>query len=289
MAKILKLRRLIPIDKADRLKTKFLDDSCWNILIKEDTDGFDLYGNMLFRYRKNAIPLVILKSGVDAFKGSIELTESRGAASGASFKRIRADGSIANTTVGNKVYSGNVGYMDSSAMVRYCRKTAFARDHFEKFEAGIPFVEYVDKLYEELCPKHYAKQISISRGTNVNYRIKDTSFTTVTVNKNFRTACHKDAGDYQEGFGNLVVYREGHYDGGYFCLPEFGVALDMQNEDVLFVDVHRWHGNTEFINKSWDFLRISFVLYYREYMIKCKGPTEELQRVKMDQGGYLKL
>ena len=287
--KTYKLKRVIPLEEADALKTTYLNENDFTVLVDHDADGYDLNGNLLFRYRKNAIPTDILKLGVDSFKDSIELTESRGAASGSSHKRIRKDGSVSNITVGNKEESGNVGYMDSSAMVKYCRKTAFARKYFDKFTAGIPFVQYIDKKYEELCPEHYAKQKAIAVGTNQNYVIGGTSFTTVTVNKNFRTAVHQDAGDYREGFGNLIVYREGHYDGGFFCLPEYGVAIDMQNNDLLFADVHKWHGNTEMTNKSEDWLRISFVLYYREYMYKCSQPSEELERVKQEKTGYLTL
>jgi len=287
--KTYKLKRVIPVEEADALKTTYLNENDFTVLIDHDADGYDLNGNLLFRYRKNAIPTDILKLGVDSFKDSIELTESRGAASGSSHKRIRKDGSTSNITVGNKVESGNVGFMDSSAMVKYCRKTAFARKYFDKFTAGIPFVQYIDKKYEELCPEHYAKQKAIAEGTNQNYVIGGTSFTTVTVNKNFRTAVHQDAGDYREGFGNLIVYREGHYDGGFFCLPEYGVAIDMQNNDVLFADVHKWHGNTEMTNKSEDWLRISFVLYYREYMYKCSQPAEELAKIKQEKTGYLTL
>ena len=287
--KTYKLKRVIPVEEASKLKTTYLNDNDYNVLITEDADGFDLYGNLLFRYRKNAIPTETLKLGVDSFKDSIELTESRGSASGSSHKRIRKDGSVSNITVGNKVESGSVGFMDSGAMVKYCRKTAFAKKYFDKFTAGIPFVQYIDKKYEELCPEHYAKQKAIALGTNQNYVIGNTSFTTVTVNKNFRTAVHQDAGDYKEGFGNLIVYREGHYDGGFFCLPEFGVAIDMQNNDLLFADVHKWHGNTEITNKSEDWLRISFVLYYREYMYKCSQPENELEKIKKDKTGYLTL
>ena len=179
--------------------------------------------------------------------------------------------------------------MDAGAMVHYCRKTAFARKYFDEFTAGIPFVEYIDKKYKELCPEHYAKQKAIADGTNRNYVIGNTSFTTVTVNKNFITAVHKDSGDFPEGFGNLITYRQGNYDGGYFCLPEYKVAIDMQNNDLLFVDVHKWHGNTEITNKSDDWLRISFVLYYREYMYKCNQPSKELQNIKQNKTGYLKL
>jgi hypothetical protein len=289
MVQTLRLKRVLTPAQGDALHKKFLTNDNVQILINYDCDGYDLNGKMLFRYRKNAIPMEILKQGVNAFKDSIQLTDGRGSASGSSHKRIRKDGSVSNITVGNKVFSGNVGYMDAGAMVHYCRKTAFARDYFEKFQQGIPFVKHIDKLYKQLCPEHYAKQKAIAEGTNKNYVIDDTSFTTVTVNRNFATAVHKDAGDYPEGFGNLIVYREGHYEGSYFCLPEYGIGIDMQNQDVLFADVHSWHGNTPYQNTSEDFMRIAFVMYYREYMYQCKSPSKELFETKMRETGFLKL
>jgi hypothetical protein len=284
-----KLKKQLTDEQAEKLKGKYLNENNYNLLITEDADGYDINGNLLFRFRKNAIPLETLMLGVNSFKDSIEVTESRGYASGSSHKRIRKDGSVSNITVGNKVESGSVGFMDSSAMVKYCRKTAFAKNYFDKYKSGIPFVKFIDDKYKELCPAHYAKQKAIAEGTNQNYVIGDTAFTTVTVNKNFRTAVHQDAGDYPEGFGNLIAYREGNWTGGYFCLPQYKVAIDLQNTDILFVDVHKWHGNTDFINTQEDFLRISFVIYYREYMYKCKQPAEELLKMKMDKTGYLNL
>ncbi len=275
--------------QGDALHKKFLTKEHVKILVNYDCDGYDVNGKMLFRYRKKAIPMEVLKQGVEAFKESIQLTDGRGSASGSSHKRVRKDGSVSNITVGNKVLSGNVGYMDAGAMIHYCRKTAFARDYFDKFNEGIPFVKHIDNLYKELCPEHYAKQKAIAEGTNRNYVIGDTAFTTITVNRNFATAVHKDAGDYPEGFGNLIVYREGHYDGSYFCLPEYGVGIDMQNEDVLFADVHSWHGNTPYENMSEDYMRIAFVMYYREYMYQCKSPSQELFETKMRETGFLKL
>ena len=287
--KTYKLKKQLTDEQAEKLKGKYLNENNYDVLITEDADGYDLNGNLLFSFRKNAIPLETLMLGVNSFKDSIELTESRGYASGSSHKRIRKDGSVSNITVGNKVESGSVGFMDSGAMVKYCRKTAFAKNYFDKYKAGIPFVKFIDEKYKELCPDHYAKQKAIAQGTNKNYVIGDTAFTTVTVNKNFRTAVHQDAGDYPEGFGNLIAYREGNWTGGYFCLPQYKVAIDLQNTDILFVDVHKWHGNTDFINTEEDWLRISFVLYYREYMYKCKQPAEELLKMKMDKTGYLNL
>lgn len=285
----LTLKRFLTEKQTEKLHKTFLTDDHFDKLITDDTDAFDTSGNMLFRFRKGVIPFDVLKLGYDSFKDSIELTDGRGAASGSSHKRILQDGTVSKITVGNKVQSGNVGFMDRNAMIPYCRKTAFAKKYFDQFQQGIPFVKHVDGLYQHLCPDHYKKQRAIADATNRNYVIEGTSFTTVTVNKNFQTAVHRDMGDYPEGFGNLCVYREGYYEGCYFCLPAYRVAIDMQNTDMLFVNVHEWHGNTPFKNMSDDYLRISYVMYYREYMIECKQPSDELQNVKKNTGGFFKI
>lgn len=275
--------------QADKLQATFLSSDSFDRVIDFDCDAYDTAGSLLFRFRKGALDLDLVRSGYLAFKGAIAPTQMRGVASGGSFKKVRLDGTLSKTSVGNPVFSSVVGYMDESAKIPYCRKTAFTQKYFEKFSGGVPFVKRVDELYKELCPLHYSRQAKIAAGTNKNYVIADTTFTTVTVNKNFQTAVHKDAGDYVHGFGNLCVYREGHYDGCFFCLPEYRVAIDMQNTDMLFVDVHRWHGNTPFLNMSPDYLRIAFVMYYREYMINCKQPSQNLKDVKMAKGGLMKL
>jgi hypothetical protein len=282
------LKRLMREEEGEALTGKFLDESYIKYpIITEDTDAFDTAGNLLLRFRKGVIPLDILKTGVDNFEGSIQLTESRGKTSGYSGKRIRKDGSVSKITVGAKVLSGAVGMMDPVAMVPYCRKTAFTAAYYDKYKAGIPFVQKIDELYAQLAPQHYAIQKQYAEATNPNWVIGDTAFTTVTVNKNFRTAAHKDAGDLSQGFGNLIAYREGDWTGAYFMLPEYGVGVDLQNGDVLFVDVHKVHCNTPFINFDEDTCkRISFVLYYREYMLKCDSPEAELQRIKQEKNGF---
>lgn len=295
----LTLNRKLTDKQTKKLHKTFLTDDHFDTLITADTDAFDANGNMLFRFRKNVIPFELLKLGYDSFKKAAQLTNGRGAASGAvGYRKFSGTGNTirdfkigqpTSIKVGNFVESGNVGFMDRNAMIPYCRKTAFAKKYFEQFEQGIPFIKCVDSLYQQLCPVHYSKQLAIANATNRNYVIDDTSFTTVTVNKNFQTAVHRDMGDYPEGFGNLCVYREGSYEGCYFCLPAFRVAIDMQNCDMLFVNVHEWHGNTPFKNTSNDYLRISFVMYYREYMIECKQPNEELLNVKNNTGGFYKI
>lgn len=288
-AKKLFLKKIKTDEQMEALKATFLLDDLNRLQVNEDCDAFDAYGNPLFIYRKNKLDLGILKSGYEAFKDSIEVTDGRGAMAGGLHKRVRKDGTTSNISVANKVTSGNVGYMDANAMVHYCRMTNFAANNFDQFKAGIPFVKEIDHWYNVLCPKHYAIQRKWADATNKNYVIGGTSFTTVTVNKNLQAAVHKDSGDLPDGFGNLIIYREGQYTGGHFVLPQFGVEIDLQNGDLLFVDVHQWHGNTPIFKQSEDALRVSFVLYYRQYMYSCKSPSQQLKEVKQQKTGYLTL
>lgn len=289
--KLIKQGKLFKDSKAAKLKGKFIDESYIKTLIDYDCDIIDNYGNPLLRFRKNIIPYDIAELGYQSFKKSIVLTDGRGITSGSSHKRIRKDGTESKITVGNKVNSGNVGYMDSNAMVKYCRLTNFGKQYFDDFKQGFPFIQYIDKLYSQFAPKHYKKQRALADATNRNYVIPDTSFTTVTVNKTFRTAVHQDSGDFRDGFGNLIVFNDGSYTGGYFVLPQYGIGVDVQTTDALFVDVHQWHGNTEMhLKKGFEeILRISFVLYYRENMFKCKQPSEQLKQLKLNKSGYLTL
>jgi len=271
--------------QAEKLKTKFVNESNFDTLIDYDCDAYDNYGNLLFKFRKNILSKKTLKLGYESFKGSIVKNVGRGVAAGGYITTGKFD-------ISPEVTSGNVGYMDARpGNLDYCRLTSFGRQYFDSFQSGLPFVEMIDYYYSKLCPIHYKKQKTVADATNRNYIIGNTAFTTVTVNKTFRTAVHKDTGDFRDGFGNLIVYNDGSYEGGFFVLPQYKLAIDVQTTDALFVDVHQWHGNTEMkLRKGFDeIFRISFVLYYRENMYKCKQPSEQLKKIKIKKNGYLTL
>ena len=116
-------------------------------------------------------------------------------------------------------------------------------------------------------------------------------FTTVTVNINFQTACHQDAGDLAEGFGVMTCTRAGEYTGGYLVLPQYRVAVDYGTTDVLFADVHLWHGNTAMkrVGNSL-FNRITCVHYYRTKIANPAGFAKDInnyQKDKIKPGYYL--
>lgn len=284
---------------------KNLTDADYDLLIQDDADVYDEDGRLLLCFRKNVVPASIALAAYKNLRKAATPNDNRGNASawdeeaalsdakkmggigivrvsGNRFRIVKKDGSLSKQTRAVKIASGIVGFFDRSGRFPYCRQTAYTEQNLDKFVGSIPFVKCVDRLYAELVPDAYAKQRGIADATSQDFVIKGTAFTTVTVNKNYQTAVHKDAGDFKEGFGNLCVLQAGHYEGGYTCFPEYGVAVDVRTKDILLMDVHRWHGNTPLSGDNFE--RISLVMYYRENMHQCGSVQEELERIKKIRG-----
>ena len=155
--------------------------------------------------------------------------------------------------------------------VRVCK---FNMDTPEKYEKTIPLLEQISKLYKKLTPAFFKKQNDKAKQTH--FRIGNTSFTTVTTNINFRTTVHRDKGDDEEGFGNLVVFeKQGKYTGGETCFPQYGIGVDVREGDFLLMDVHEPHGNLPIKKLTKDAERMSIVCYLRKGVwAKTKGKSK---------------
>lgn len=134
-------------------------------------------------------------------------------------------------------------------------------DYPDKFKKLVPLVNQIDNYYEKYIPEKYAKQKR--KANQTPFRIGNTAFTTITTNVNFQTTLHKDAGDDEEGFGNLTVIAHGKYEGGETCFPQYGVGVNVEPGDVLFMNVHEWHGNLPIKPIDKDAKRLSIVCYLR--------------------------
>jgi len=285
MAKVHKVKARLTDEQTKKLSGKLLSDKDYNQLFTTDVDVYDEEsGECIAKFRKRIIPANIAETAYENLKTAASPTTNRGTSTGEigegrttmHRRRRKSGGALSNTQIaGHAVNSGIIGYFDRNPRFPYCRQTAFNMRDFEKFKKAYPIIKFVDTQYEKLMPEHYAKQRAVADKTSSDFTIHNTAFTTVTVNKNWQTAVHTDKGDYAEGFGNLVVLRKGRYTGGYFVLPKWGVAFDMQNCDLLLTDVHQWHGNTPIEKIDEDATRVSLVMYYRENMIHCGTAQEE--------------
>jgi hypothetical protein len=109
------------------------------------------------------------------------------------------------------------------------------------------------------------------------FLVPGTPFTTVTVNKTFRTAAHYDAGDLTSGLSNLLTLSNtGNYSGAYLVAPEYRVAVNVRPGDLLLINNHEvMHGNTPIVCHDEESERISLVVYFREKMLELGSKAYE--------------
>lgn len=176
---------------------------------------------------------------------------------------------ISDTSYANPVDSGIAGWFGRYPRIPYGRPSAYTFYNKEKFKLSYPFLQQLSKGFKELLPNRWQTQMNCANKIDPNFRVPNTPFTTITVNKNFRTAAHRDAGDLEDGFSNLtVITKNTNYDGGYLILPEIRAAVNVRPGDLLLVGNHNWiHGNTPITGKP-GFERISVVCYFREDMLE---------------------
>jgi hypothetical protein len=199
------------------------------LILKEDCNVYTEEGKLLLKFRKNKISKSYCDLLFNNMKGAAVKTRGRAIAAGIpkeglySYVKSKTSGKIIHQ-LNSKAPSGIVGYYDNKSFFGYkniteslslCRTTAYTSKYFQRFQACLPAFKRINDIYKSLVPIHYKNQKKAILKIDPEYVIKDTIFTTVTVNKNFRTALHKDSGDYKRGFGNLIVCSEGDYSGGY--------------------------------------------------------------------------
>ena len=187
---------------------------------------------------------------------------------------------ISDTTYANIVYSGIAGWFDRYPRIPYGRATSYTQNSFDKFKKSFPFLQSLDRGFSQLLPQRHAAQRAAADKVDPAFLVPKTVFTTITVNKTFRTAAHRDAGDFTEGLSNLLVLsNNGNYTGGYLILPEVRIAINVRPGDLLLVNNHEYiHGNTPIVTKDDVAERISLVCYLREKMLELGSKEYEDHR-----------
>ena len=191
--------------------------------------------------------------------------------------RAVEDNYISDTTYANAVNSGIAGWFDRYPRIPYGRATSYTQNHFDKFKMAFPFLQSLARGFKELLPWRYGNQMEAANKIDSRFLVPGTPFTTVTVNKTFRTACHRDAGDFSDGLSNLLVLsNNGNYSGGYLVFPEVRVAVNVRPGDLLLVNNHEIiHGNTPIVLNDDAAEHISLVCYLREKMLELGSKEYE--------------
>ena len=311
---------------------EYFDEKHFDTILDEDADVYTDDGKLLLKLRKKVIPKKYTDMALQSYRDAAKKThENRGAAAG------ELDRNKMNNYIGEfvdqgkfrtKFYSNTSGELSKQATSNLspsniigfydkpdrnllgkgppCRLTAFNRDYPDLWDQSVPFIRQIDKLFKELTPEAHAAQLHKCQSVP-NFAIDDTAYSTVTINYSWRTALHKDKGDFEDGFGNLIVVEDtdnpNTYRGAYTGFPQYGVAANVRTGDFLAMDVHEWHTNTEFyptnpnvkldktdrkVKNNWHYNRLSIVCYLRDKMIRCKNLEADTSIPKQRGGGIKK-
>jgi hypothetical protein len=282
----------------EKYKHQFVTPSQIDLIINGDADVFAVTdrigerhhdGRLLLKFRKGKLS----KDKIDTFYENMidfarTTSTNRKLTSGLRTKtRSKKEKDLAAMTniVG---YFDSLGPSQKALLKRHgmklnpaVRETRFNMLYPDKFKKLIPLIREIDSYYEKIVPDHYKKQHRKAKQTH--FKIADTAFTTVTTNVNYKTAIHTDRGDDAEGFGNLVVIERGKYTGAETCFPQYGVGVNVRTGDVLFMDVHEWHGNLPIHLENKDAVRLSIVCYLRHRLWeKTRGKTKKFMKRHVD-------
>ena len=178
------------------------------------------------------------------------------------------DNYISDTTYANVVNSGISGWYSRYPRIPFGRSTSYTRDNLEKFSLSYPFLQTLSSGFKRLLPWRYSNQMSVSEKIDPRFRVPETPFTTITVNRNFRTAAHHDAKNMEFGMANLcVMSNNDKFSGGYLVLPEIGYAINIRPRDLLLVlNTVGLHGNTPIVLEDPDAERVSLIAFTHESM-----------------------
>ena len=328
MVKKIYVKKILSDEKVSNLEGKWMDMSYVkkNGIINKDSDII-LKENgketVIAKFRKKAIEENLNDLAWDNYRKAATPSRGRGASAGPIDvnntywkKRIPVktnkwstsyivNGKLSKMKVNNQVASNVLGYYEGTSFMNLpARMTNYTRTKFDKFQKGLPFIQKLNEKYKDLVPNVYNKQYL--RASKRDYlRIPDTAFSSVTVNRNFRTALHVDSGNFNGGMAVMTVLERGKYSGGYTVFPQYGIGFDVRHGDLLVMEnCNTWHANTEITeNKAQKkynenlknifndnpavgtagldkkYTRLTFVCYLREKLADCPKSSKGNQYI----------
>lgn len=252
----------------------------YDVVYSENTIGYDAQtGQVAFALVKQAIPEDDARRIYPALmKGFNYVTDNRGAYSG--MDRVK----MGKQSRHPPVRSYTAGYFErQGGRIPCCRATAFTRKETKAWSRQKLLLEHMASVMQMYAPMKYMTSIDYIKRIHPDYHVDKLPFTTTAVNLSVRAGYHRDKGDYKDGIGSIAVLMKGVCINWKLVLPEYRVALDIGDRDIILFDPHLLHATTEGsgigeMYKDWN--RISVVGYIRERLVNCLSFEDELKRAK---------
>jgi hypothetical protein len=201
-----------------------------------------------------------------------ELPSNRATAVGShSLPRQRNDGTLSDRRAlhqlvlevlrKHSVGQGVLGYLDKTPD-QPCHKTPLSMKRPELLERNKLLITLIDQYYAQQLPSFYAIQrAQVARVPD--FRLWDTVFTTVHINKGLRCAYHFDTGNLPGVMSALMTM--GTFTGGELIFPRWRIAFALRPGDLLLFDPQQLHGNLPFTGE-----RLSAIFYCERRIADCR-------------------
>lgn len=264
----------------------FMDENHYDIIYDEDVKIVSPTGQPIAVLLKKALDPQKASNAWAFFRKSFRKTGNRATAAGIS--KLKDDGSDSFFSVvpkGWAVDSAILGSVERTVRYPFARHCAINKDNKNEFSRTFPLLEQAANFFQNHVQERFEIQKEYCNKTDPAWLIPNTVYTTLTLNRNFRTSAHKDAGDLEAGFSNMFIISQGKWSGANLVLPNWRVAFKLDHLDLILFDAHEFHGNTSLVKISKDAVRCSVVCYYREKLVLCGSPKEELELVKKRKPG----
>lgn len=250
------------------------NESDFNIII-ENTEKVYLQNkkNLLFSFHKNVLNnevyFPLLEKNYHNCNYHILTSAKRKIATGEKLQEKRTP-------------SGIIGFIDTitpqhkkllKGISNGARKTKFLAKKEKQWKETLPLYKDIDQIFKKALPKYYLNQRKEYDKIIPELKIAKTNFTTITVNRNWRTATHTDKGDLISGLSCIACIGNNKYKGGYLGFPKQKILVKMEPGDVIFMNSHQPHCNTS-LHVGKQGVRYSLVCYIRENMKLYQYPVE---------------
>jgi hypothetical protein len=269
----------------------------FDTVINEPVDAYDAEsGRLIFRFRKNVLShdaLALARSVFGNIDTRMRRSYDRKSAAGKLdlelVRKVRPDvvaiepvgrdkfmgrfvldsGNQLKNTMSNPVSSYMAGYNYN----RYRKlgvPSGFSARFPEDWKRSIPFFNNIGDCFASILPDESKQMSNWCRAHRVmpSFTIGRTCLSTVAINVNYESCYHFDRGDLPDGYSTLTAMSVGgQYQGGQLVLPQYRIAIDIRDGDLLCNQSHLdLHGNTEITQLSAGAKRLSFVTYLKKML-----------------------
>lgn len=281
----LRVRSRLSPEALEKIRGKVIDDSAYDVLLTGPARVYRPDGKLLCVYLPGGMAGHVTDEQYQVLHSLRAIkTNNRGLASGSTATPVGEQKRLYFMHVSSSI----LGAFDPGGTFKFCRLTAWTGKHLPQWEILRPALQQVAREMQAHVPDRYAAQMEEISQTHPDWVVPGTPFTTITVNNTYPTGVHTDKGDLDKGFSTIFIQRRGSYTGGRFVFPEFRVAVDLKDNDLILMDAHQWHGNTPITcscgERRTSFCdtcgaeRISVVSYMRTAMTKCASEAEETRK-----------